>query len=331
MKVTMKSIADVVGVSVNTVSLALRGMPGVKVETRNKIFETAKQLGYIGPKAVTEAKNVCIVSTAERLRDSYFFMNFYQIILEKVQKYGYNMLVFHSNNITSTEAFTRNLKANSVSGIIMLGDMDEASVEMVASSGIPVIGIGSRYYKVAAPIFIEDNLGGAHQAVEYLYEHGYRSIGYIGRPTYSTAFMERYEGFLGAMHRFGLQNSDAQNIMDIIDDGRYDANLMEKNMKKLKALPEAFVCANDNLALTAAKALDHMGIRIPDDIALIGFDNSASGKMYNPSITSVDVCCEAQAEASVRKLMSYIEHDTPDVKRYLIPVVLVEGDSVRQL
>lgn len=328
MKVTMKAIADAVGVSVNTVSLALRNMPGVKAETRDKIFEAAKELGYISPKDGAGVRNICLVSTAERLRDSYFFMSFYQIILGQVQQYGYNMLIFHSNNIHSTEAFKRNLQANSVSGIIVLGDMEEEVVSRVAACDIPMIVIGARYHNVEVPTFIEDNLEGAFLAVGHLYHQGYRSIGFIGNPAYSTAFMERYEGFVGAKLHYGLPAQDPQSLLEIDPVNRYDFHYMAGQLAHIPEMPKAFICANDNLAITAAKALHSMDIHIPDDVALIGFDSSESGRMFIPSITSVDVRCAAQAEASVRKLMEFIDMGKTDAMRYVLPVRLVEGDSV---
>ncbi|MFV0529284.1 MAG: LacI family DNA-binding transcriptional regulator [Lachnospiraceae bacterium] len=331
MKVTMKSIAQIVGVSVNTVSLALRGMPGIKEETREKIFRTAKELGYVAAPVTPEVRNICLVSKAERLRDSYFFMSFYQLILEKVKEYGYNILVYHSANIQSAQQITQSLKANFVSGIILLGDLEEAVVKMTASCGLPLVSIGARYHTTEVCTFIEDNQEGAYQAVAYLHEHGYRKIGFVGDPLHSTAFMERYQGYLGSLYRFGMPIDTRLHMHDIDNELRYDFRVMADKLQRMEELPEAFVCANDNLAVTAVKALNQLGIRTPEDMGLIGFDANTTGKMCTPSITSIDVCCEVQAAESVHRLMEAIDKgdvDSMSRERRLLQVRLVEGDSV---
>lgn len=334
MKVTMKSIADKVGVSVNTVSLALRGMPGVKDETRRRIMAVAEELGYIDQKTASEARNICLVSTTERLRDSYFYMSFYQTILAVVQEYGYNMLVYNNANIAPPlETLQQNFKVNSVSGIIALGDMEQELVAKVAACGIPAIVIGAKYPDLKIPAFIEDNLEGSRLAVEYLHERGYSRIGYIGPPVHSTAFIERYQGFIGAMFSYGLPIEPGHLLLDMDSETHYDSVLndsvvMAQWLKAMDPLPQAFICANDNLALMATKALHSLGRSVPNDVALIGFDASSSGRMAIPTITSVDVCCELQARTSVKKLMEFIASGETECLRYVLPVELIEGDSV---
>ena len=99
----------------------------------------------------------------------------------------------------------------------------------------------------------------------------------------------------------------------------------------MKSIPEAFLCANDNLAMIVAKALHNMGKKIPEDIALMGFDNSAIGKMAIPSITSIDVQCALQAEMCVKKLIDIIQKGHSEPQRIILPITLAEGESVQNL
>lgn len=332
MKVTMKDIAERSGVSVNTVSLALRNMPNVKRETRETILRIADELGYMGQKVKTEMHNIGMVSTGERLRDSYFYMSFHQYILNTAHDFGYNLMVFKGSTCdVDPEELRRKFETNSIAGIIILGDMEERIAAKVAQCGIPVVATGTRYKSLEVCTIIEDNFQGNSLAVEHLYERGYRRIGFLGNPLHSTGFMERYEGFIGAMTLLGLPIAQEDMVTEVDAADVYNYDQLLSALRSRPSLPEAFVCTNDNMAMIATKALLALGLSVPRDVALVGFDNTAMGKMAIPSITSVDVRCAAQAEMCVRKLISFIDSGTVDKERILLPVTLAAGESVGDL
>lgn len=332
MKVTLKDIALRAGVSVNTVSLALRNMPSVKQDTRELILGIAQTLGYFEQKGKVETHNIGLISTGERLRDSYFYMSFHQHILSKTHSSGFNMMVFQGAACdTDPEELRRRFEMNSVVGVIILGDMNERIVAKVVGSNIPVVATGARYHDLKVTTVIEDNLAVAYDGIRYFYKRGYRRIGFIGNPCHSTGFMERYQGFLGAMRQFGLEveTKDLVTWMDREHVYRYE--YIYDVLKQMKSLPEAFFCANDNLAMIAAKALHNLGVSIPQDVALMGVDNSAIGKMAIPSITSIDVQCALQAQVCVKELIDIIQNGQGQAERIVLPVTFAEGESVRYL
>lgn len=332
MKVTLKDIAQRSGVSVNTVSLALRDMPSVKQETKENIYRIAEELGYFGQRGKIEMRNIGLVSTGERLRDSYFYMSFHQHILSTAHDYNYNLMVFKGSTCdVDPEELRLKFESNSIAGIIILGDMEERIAEKVAGCGIPVVATGTRYENLRVCTVIEDNLSGAHLAVKHLYERGYRKIGFVGNPCHSTGFMERYQGYVGALAAFGLPLEPAHLVMDMDAVNVYQYGPIYESLRRRETLPEAFLCDNDNLAMITLKALTALGVRVPQDVALIGFDNTVVGKMAIPSITSVDVRCEAQAQACVKKLISFIQSGEGSEERIVLPVSLAVGESVQDL
>ena len=332
MKVTLKDIAQRSGVSVNTVSLALRDMPSVKQETKENILRIAEELGYFGQRGKIEMRNIGLVSTGERLRDSYFYMSFHQHILSTAHDYNYNLMVFKGSTCDiDPDELRLKFESNSIAGIIILGDMEERIASKVAQCGIPMVATGTRYSNLRVCTIIEDNLGGAFMAIKYLYEKGYRKIGFVGNPMHSTGFMERYEGFVGAMMAFGLPVEPEHLVMDMDAVNVYNYNQIYESLQRRNSLPEAFICDNDNVAMITTKALFALGVRVPQDVALVGFDNTAVGKMAIPSITSVDVHCEAQAQACVKKLISFIQSGESSEERIVLPVSLAVGESVRDL
>lgn len=332
MRVTLKDIARRSGVSVNTVSLALRDMPGVRQQTKDNILRIAEEIGYFGQKGKLEMRNIGLVSTGERLRDSYFYMSFHQHILNTVHEYNYNLMVFKGATCDIDQEELRwKFESNSIAGIIILGDMEERIAAKVAQCGIPIIATGTRYESLDMCVVIEDNLKGGHMAVEYLWKRGYRQLGFVGNPKHSTGFMERFQGYIGAMTHFGLPVNPEYLIMDMDQVQVYDYNCILASLKRRQSLPEAFICTNDNMAMLTARALLSMGYSVPGDIALIGFDNTVMGKMAIPSITSVDVHCAVQAESCVKKLISMIQGGESCNERILLPVSIAEGESVRNL
>lgn len=329
MRVTLKDIAQRSGVSVNTVSLALRNMPSVKQETRENILQIAEELGYFGQKGKNEMRNIGLVSTGERLRDSYFYMSFHQHILSTAHESNYNLMVFNGASCdVDPDELRRKFESNSIAGIIILGDMEERIAAKVAGCGIPVIATGTRYDELQVCTIIEDNLKGGLIAVGHLYDRGYRKIGFLGNPNHSTGFMERYEGYVGGMMHYGLPLNFEHVLTDMDAVHVYDYHRIFAALERCADMPEAFICTNDNMAMIAAKALLAQGISVPDDVALVGFDNTVIGKMAIPAITSVDVHCAAQAEACVKKLISFIQSGETSGERIALPVSLAEGESV---
>lgn len=332
MKVTLKDIAQRAGVSVNTVSLALRNMPSVKQDTKELILGIARELGYFEQKVKVETHNIGLISTGERLRDAYFYMSFYQHILSKTHNSGFNLMVFQGAGCdTDPEELRRRFEMNSVVGVIILGDMDERIVAKVVGSNIPVVATGARYHDLKVTTIIEDNLAVAYEGVRYFYKRGYRRIGFVGNPCHSTGFMERYQGFLGAMRQFDLEVHPEDMVIDMDKEHVYRYDYICKALTKMESLPEAFFCTNDNLAMITAKALHSLGKSIPEDIALMGVDNSAIGKMAIPSITSLDVQCALQAEICVKELIDIIQNGQGQTERVVLPVTFAEGESVRHL
>lgn len=331
MKVTLKQIAEQAGVSINTVSLALRDMPNVNADTRARICRVAGDLGYFTQKSRREpAQNLCLISTGAHLNDSYFYMSFHQLILGLAFERGYHMMVFDNEYWGgSPRELRRHLAGSAISGILILGDMDETLAANVVSCGLPVVAVGSRYHSLRVCTVIEDNLEAAYLAVRHLHARGCRRLGFIGDPLYSTAFLERYQGFRSALLQFGLDCAPAHLLLSARADDEDVSLTLGRSLRDAESLPDAFFCANDYLGIGAAKALHGLGLSVPDDISLLGVDNNPLGKMAIPSLTSVDVHCRLQAELSVSRLISFVRGADYEPLRILVPTALSDGASVR--
>ena len=332
MKVTLKQIAEKTGVSINTVSLALRGMANISEETREKVVRAARELGYQKQlKNPAGRRNLCLVSPGMHLQDSYFYMEFYQLFLSYASAHGYTMLAMEAEFFQNDRAVVREkLEQSAIGGILSLGDMQERMFDHLCRSGLPVVAVGARYYQNPVCTFIEDNQMAAHQAVHCLIENGYQRIGFAGSPLHSIAFSERYFAFRQACYAAGVAVRPEDEWLDLLPD-RGTAYNEAQILARLDAgapLPEAFFCAHDLLAITLLKAFRQRNIRVPEDVALIGVDYNPMGQIIEPRLTSIDVCCRAQAEAAVRRLIECIESGVYRPARILLPTVLRAGDTV---
>ena len=331
MKVTMKQIAEKAGVSINTVSLALRDMPNINIETRARICAIAAELGYYSQKKQRRtADALYLISTGTHLQDPYFYGAFQQQILAEALKNGYSMVVYDNEHWGSdAAAMSRQLRSSNVGGVLLLGDMDERYAAQIIESGLPTVAVSARFYGLRLCTFTEDNSEAAYLAVRHFVERGCRRIGFIGDPRHSTAFNERYWGFRTALSQFCMPFDATVNLLTLHEDLPNVPEAFEAALRELDHLPDAFYCANDYLGLGASKALHAMGLSIPDDISLIGTDNSPMGKLAIPSLTSIDVHCGLQVELAVRKLISFVRGAPYEPLRFVIPVTLSQGDSVR--
>ena len=254
MKVTLKQIAEKTGVSINTVSLALRGMANISEETREKVVRAARELGYQKQlKNPAGRRNLCLVSTGMHLQDSYFYMEFYQLFLSYASAHGYTMLAMEAEFFQNDRAVVR-------------------------------------------------------EKLER-----YQRIGFAGSPLHSIAFSERYFAFRQACYAAGVAVRPEDEWLDLLPD-------------RGTAYNEAQILAR--LAITLLKAFRQRNIRVPEDVALIGVDYNPMGQIIEPRLTSIDVCCRAQAEAAVRRLIECIESGVYRPARILLPTVLRAGDTV---
>jgi LacI family transcriptional regulator len=329
-KVTLKDVSERLNISQNTVSMALRDRPGIKRETKDKILEVAKELGYKTTKNNQETGNICIISTTDNLSDTYFYLKIQYAIESRVRASGHSLLLYNASSInTDRKELMVLFKKNHIKGVIILGDLDIDIARSILSCNIPIVTSGFYYFNQYTDCVIEENAAGTYKAVDHLLQYGYKSIGFIGNPKNCMGYLERYMGFMGAAQSFPLHVLQEWLITDFLPENEFDYLYMAAKLEAIKELPQAFICANDRVAMVVLKALHSLNKSVPDDIGLIGFDNSELAKMSIPALTTVDVNIGLQADALVRKLIKRIEGDESPLERVVIPLELVMGASLK--
>jgi DNA-binding LacI/PurR family transcriptional regulator len=185
---------------------------------------------------------------------------------------------------------------------------------------------------------ITDNISGGYMAGKYLIGKGFTKIGYIGDFSYSKSVKERYYGFLEALVQEGLirfeETGDYIRKYSLIAEieplmVNNDIDAIKKMLPEKARLPQAYFCDNDTAAVIVMEALKRKKIRIPEDISIIGFDNSDIADNCVPKLTTINVNRELMGQKAVQRLIQLMDNENPEAEHTVLGVKIVERDSVR--
>ncbi|MEH7379245.1 LacI family DNA-binding transcriptional regulator [Bacillus sp. JJ1533] len=301
MNITIKDIAQVAGVSYSTVSKALNNSPLVKPETKKKIMNIAKELGYepnlAAQQLVSKQSKVIglIWPTLERIAPSTLVTK----INEEIRANSYSMLLSISTIEESLEMFRR----FQVDGVIVF---DEQNHDILDSVTVPLVtyGVGRNH----THSIIDVNYQAAMEmAIEYLYHLGHRDIAYVG--DFSPIDDRQSEKFLGikkAMNRFNLPITN-QNFINTAGLGWYDGYVATKRLLSNTSAPTAVVGSSYDISAGIVRALREANFIIPKDISVISYDNIPQMANLEIPLTSVGVPVEEIASHMVNTLLTRIK------------------------
>ncbi|CAM4322217.1 substrate-binding domain-containing protein [Paenibacillus phoenicis] len=330
--ITMKDIADKLGVSSVTVSKALNDKEGVSDSLKLKIKKVASEMGYRFNSAAKSIKDglsynigVMIPQRFTGLRES-FYLQVYQQIAIQLDHYGY----FGILNILSSEDeeqlnFPRVYSENKVDGIIILGQVSKKYIETVQNMELPKLFLDFYDEHAAIDSIVTDNFYGAYEITNYLIRCGHREIAYVGNVYSTSSIQDRFLGYYKSLLEHGLKFNERYLINDRDEHGTYiDIELPEQ-------MPTAFVCNCDQVAYLLGERLTSMGYRIPDDCSIVGFDNDVYATLANPPLTTVEVDIEQMARSAVKAIMDKVSNPHRRIGRMLVQGKIIYRDSVKNL
>ena len=311
--VTIADIAREAGVSRATVSLALNGKPGVAPETRRRILEIAEKLHY-QPNA--SARGLALQKTQTIgviVPDigSPFYAELIRGVEEEASRAGYYlMLLTTAGKPSREEMYFRLLGEQRVDGIIVLTPRgDEALLRRIQAKGFPLVVV-DRDIQSADDVVevVVDNFHGALEAMEYLLDLGYRRIGFINGVPGLQASQDRLRGYQVALQEHGIA-PDPELIVagDFQDSGGYRA--MQK-LLSLEPRVEAVFAASDMMAFGAVRAIRERGLEVPQDIAVVGFDDIPVATYFDPPLTTVRQPMAKMGAIACRLLLQEIRGET---------------------
>ncbi|MBU3092604.1 LacI family DNA-binding transcriptional regulator [Clostridium sp. CM028] len=339
-KVIMKDIADKLNISINAVSLALNRKAGVSEETRKTVLDVAEQIGYLekSTKFILSyaSKNICVLIRKLYFEDNYFYSKIMMGIVEEARKNGYDIITCmideNEENIPSC------IEHKKVCGVVVIGAIDDDYLIKLKGYKAPVVLVDHTSLLESTDSILTDNKLGSFKITKLLLDRGYKKIGFFGELEYSLSVKERFFGYQEAMKKF-INFKEENKMIDFINrysvlDNleeyviRQDLEWVKEKIKCLKDMPEAFVCSNDNAAIILISSLKEMGYSIPQDIAVVGFDDIVLSSFVVPNITTVRVEKELMGRKALNKLLWRLDHKNELNENIIMSVSVIERDSV---
>lgn len=331
--IRLKDIADRTGFSVNTVSLALRDSPRIPEETRLMIRQAAEALNYL-PNHIAkslvsrETKTVGLVLTSIT---NPILTRVAQAIELRLAELGYSTLFATSNGDHHEEKKAIEMfRSRQVDGMLIYprSHRELDHIRKVRQAGYPVVLLVGDL-DAGVDVVSMDTRQGSHKAVRHLLERGHRRIGLIDGGQ-ERGNLEKHEGYLRALAEAGIARDDTLLVAPRIHSVAAGHEAMAELMARNNGMT-ALLAATDSMALGALRWTQQNGLHVPDDMAIVGFDNIEFAEHAATPITSVDYAVSRVTELAVARLLQLIQSSDglPDAEVTLIePDLLVRESSV---
>ncbi len=330
--VTMRDIASELGVSTVSVSKALTDKDGVSSEMRIIIKKKAEDMGYrySATKSGKEGKSYNIGVLVEEqfieVHTSAFYFKMYQSIVIQLSKSGYSaMLEVLTAEVLKSNTLPGILLEKKVEGIITLGRIEDDYLQKIRETQIPLVYLDYCDDHLEVPSVTTDNLYGTYILTDYLVRQGHEKIAFVGGIRATPSIMDRYLGYMRSLLFHQLTTREEYIINDRGEDGKYIELQLPEDM------PTAFVCNCDDIAYVLMEQLKGKGYRIPEDISVVGFDNSTFAVYANPKLTTVEVDVGTMTEDACGLLIRMMKGEKDIKGRRIVSGQLIIRDSVAKI
>ncbi|MBW3467168.1 LacI family DNA-binding transcriptional regulator [Arthrospiribacter ruber] len=331
-QVTMKEIAKKLGVSVSTVSRALKDSPELHPDTKKRITEMAKSMNYqynLLAQSLRISKSKVLGVIVPELT-SHFFSSNISGIQDTAYKRGYNIMICQSNESFEQEkANLKTLVSSQVDGLLISLSRETKSYEHLQElydREIPFIMFDRVTEEIPVSKVTVDDAHGAYLAVKHLLNQGCKKIAYFSGPTDLYISKKRKEGYLEALAEFGIPEKDSKvYVTDLTTEMNRKVTL---DMLKEKELPDAIFAMIDPLAIDIMIALKDSGIKIPEQIALAGFTNNPTSAVVEPSLTTISQPGYEMGQLAANHLLDQLDDIVSDEPQsFVLLTTLIERKS----
>ena len=330
MGVTMRDIGKRIGVSAVTVSKALAGKSGVSEEMRQRIVKLASELGYVNPNAQQSKPSggldVGIIIPAPLFSNDSFYAMLYKSLVQELAEAGhFGLLELISRETMQNLILPNLLRSRKVDALILLGQPEQAYVEMLVKQSVPVVCMDFYNNTAGVDMVIGDSAGGASALTLHLIAQGHRDIAYYGSVKATSSIMERYLGYLAAMLSSDIAVTPEYLIPDRDEEGALQPLVLPEKR------PTALVCNSDWSARWAIDQLAKQGLRVPEDISIVGFDDFNYVPATLPPLTTYRVDKEAMCRIVVQLVSERCAGDKKPAARITVGGTCVYRESVAPL
>lgn len=331
MKVSIRQISNATGFSPATVSNALNHKRGVNSQTADKIFQVASEMGYFEENHIHKVKFVLYKRTGVVVEDTPFFPAMITGAEQECSANGMELTMYNLDRRDSDFADRLKwLQTDKNAVVILLGTelMDE-DLDVIRGFTCPFVVVDYWREDMSLNAVLINNADSSRMATEYLAAHGHTEIGYLQGNFRIKPFRSRAAGYQTALRKahLPLLKEYVVTLGTTLDSAYTD---MKAWLQTKPKLPTAFVADNDIIALGAMKAFTECGIKIPDDVSIIGFDDLPYSSIVSPALTTLRVPKQEMGRVAVRRLRDMIAGDETRLK-IQVCTEFIERDSVRSL
>jgi LacI family transcriptional regulator len=219
------------------------------------------------------------------------------------------------------------LLERNVDGVIIAGKVDEKLVDYIDSLGLPLVLVDYELPRRRVSSVLIDNRKGGHEATLHLLQAGHKDIGFIGGDLEHPSIAERFAAFKETLLENEVPVNDDLIVVDEKDTQLHNGYGATKKMLANGGRPTAIFAANDAMAIGCMRYLRHAGIKVPEDIAVVGFDDVDMGSHVEPRLTTVRVFKEEMGKLAVQRLVEVFKTKSKTVVTTLVPVELTVRES----
>lgn len=333
MAVTIKDVAKRAGVSPSTVSRVISKHPRISIETSRRVSAVMEELGYypnLMAKSLvsktTRTIGIILPKPAEELLQNFFFYELMRGVLAQLTRAGYDLLMAGgTNEREELETVTRLIRGGRVDGLLLLySRTSDPVIELLHEQKVPFVLIGRSLDYDNIRSVDNDNVQAAYDATNHLIQQGQKRIGFVGGPVKLAMTQDRMTGYTKALKEAGLPFKDGWVV-----EGEF---LIESGFRAMASImsqpepPTALVVIDDVVAFGVLKGLAELGYRIPQDIAIVSFNNIALSELTMPPITSVDIGTYQLGYTAAQMVIRLIQQEEI-LQRQIIPHRLVVRES----
>lgn len=340
--VRLKDIAEHVGVSISTVSRVIKNdkSRNVHPETRKKVWDAVKELGYVpnlnarnlvtGQQQSTKKRTMKIgwVADPKTAEMNPYYSSIISGISDTIEDSDYTLVNFTNEDFSNESRLLEIIHEMGIEGLILMDEIDRSSLEFIQRH-IPIVGLDHVYSDETFTTVDFDRIAAAKLAVEYFIKNGHQKIGFIGGgvgvENGDLSLEKRFQGYKLALEEAGIEYKEKWVI-----NSHWNTENSYKGMKELLKsddLPTAIFCASDLMAIPAMRAIHESGLRIPDDIAIIGLDNIEMAKYSTPPLTTINIPKYEMGEIVAKTMVDMVEEKIKVPIKILVPFELVVRES----
>lgn len=343
-KVTIQDIAKELNLSRNTVAKAMNNSDTVAYETRYVVIKKAYEMGYtkLPPAILNEFKikdrleqSKTVVVLARR-EISAFWNRIIMGISDELNRHNCKLLFNFISNEDERERILPIDIESDISGIILLSVFDKEYVDVLVNKQIPMIfldaPVNTYDYSELGDVVIFEGENSVRRLTSHLIKQGMKKIGFIGDISYCKTVFDRFKGYCLALEEAGLLIDKDITATGHVACKYYKTEEVRSAIEAMPYIPEAIVCANDDIAIDVVSILKEKGLSVPEDVAVTGFDNKEETVLIQPALSTVHIGNQRMGRRLVQELMWRMENrDLPYEIIYINTEVMLRESSIKRI